>query len=147
MNNIATRDSWKNQPITNPKRIEINLKFNEDQFQTIKKGLIPHVMEDKWFIFFENDILYFHRSWTGYGVFKAKFTRENNEYIIKEFFAERNKDYYGNEDDNHDKNELILLIYLGLLKIDIRGWYAKLNESDETNALKMWADFGNMIFK
>ena len=104
-------------------------------------------MENKWFIFFEDDTLYFHRSWTGHGIFKAKFTKENNDYVIKEFFAERNKDYYNNEDDNHDRNQLAFLIYWGLLKIDIREWYFKLNESDESNALKMWADFGNMIFK
>jgi hypothetical protein len=56
------------------------------------KGLIPRAMEDKWYIYFENDCLYFHRSWTGLEILCAEIIREDGEsvkYIIKELYAER----------------------------------------------------------
>ena len=32
----------------------------------IRAGHIPEMMEDKWFIYWQDDRLFFHRSWTGY---------------------------------------------------------------------------------
>ncbi len=71
MKEIATKSSWKNHPIDNPKRIDIELQFTAEQFSKLTYGLIPEEMEDKWFIFLQNDWLYFHRSWTGFGFCNA----------------------------------------------------------------------------
>ena len=38
--------------------------FTAEEYTCLSRGLIPEVMEDKWFIFMEADRLYFHRSWT-----------------------------------------------------------------------------------
>ena len=84
-NGIATKDSWKNLPIDNPKQLQIYLEFNESQFSKIKNGLIPEEMEDKWFIYYEEGFLYFHRSWTGFGMYKTKITKEPTGYIIRDF--------------------------------------------------------------
>lgn len=102
MDKVATRATWKNEPIDNPKRIEISLRFTDEQFLKLKRGLIPQQMEDKWFIFFENGWLYFHRSWTGFGHYKAGIVKEEEGYSINEFWAERNQEKYKNEDDNID---------------------------------------------
>jgi hypothetical protein len=51
--------------------------YTHADFEKIKRGLIPEEMEDKWFIFFEEPWLYFHRSWTGSGVYGAKFRQSN----------------------------------------------------------------------
>ena len=130
---IATKESWENIPITIPKLIKIceiasekKLIFSEGQYEILKKGLIPEEMEDKWFIYFENNWLYFHRSWTGYGIFKAEIIEEKNNnddkiYKINELYVESNKEYYNS---NNGKNELDLLrqlIYFGLLKFGIRA--------------------------
>lgn len=146
MKKIATRDSWKNQPITDPKKIGIDLRFNREQFQIIKKGHIPECMDDLWFIFFEDDTLYFHKSWSGRGRLKAKFTKKNDEYVIEEFFAERNKNFGENENNAH-RHDLISLISFVLLNIDAEDWYFKLEEFYENNLLKMLADSGKMLFK
>ena len=60
---IAARSRWENHPIDQPKRIRINLEFSEEQMDKMKIGLIPQQMEDKWFIFYEEEWLYFHRSY------------------------------------------------------------------------------------
>ena len=68
----ATRESWKILPLPE-KRVEIPFErtFTADEYQELARGVIPQEMEDKWFIFCENDVLYFHRSWTGYCILQV----------------------------------------------------------------------------
>jgi ADP-ribosylglycohydrolase len=146
MKDPATRKSWVNDPIDNPKRIEIDLKFNTGQFSKIIRGLIPDEMEDKWFIFYEDGWLYFHRSWTGLGIYKAKIEIEETGYSIKEFWAERNQENYGSENDDEDIQNFTFLIARGLLGMDVREIYSKGNIQSETDAIKGWSNFGNLLF-
>jgi ADP-ribosylglycohydrolase len=146
MNEIATKTTWKNFPIDNPKEIAIDLHFTDKQFSKLTKGLIPQAMEDKWFIYFENEELCFHRSWTGFGIYRTKLKKEENGYSIKEFWAERNKEKYQNEDDNSDIENFTFLIARGLLGIDVREIYAKRNLHSDKDVVGGWSNFGNMLF-
>ena len=67
-------------------------------------------MENRWRIKFENDTLFFHRSWTGYTIFEAKIYKENNSYYINSFYAERNPEKYKITDDAFDIEAIIRLI-------------------------------------
>lgn len=87
---VANKSSWKNSPMVNPKSVEIDLQFSEKDFSKITRGYLPQAMEDKWFIYYEDGWLYFHRSWTGVGIFKAQVLYVENLYSIKEFFVESN---------------------------------------------------------
>lgn len=146
MNEIATKYTWRNQAIDNPKRIAIDLHLTDKQFSKMINGLIPQQMEDKWFIYYENEWLYFHRSWTGNGIYKAKLNKENDGYSITEFWAERNQEKYKNEDDNSDIENFSFLIARGLLGIDLRNIYSSRNIKTETNVVNGWNNFGNMLF-
>lgn len=68
----ATRYSWKTLPLpAQRERINLALLYSDAESEKIRLGHVPENMDDKWFIFFENSWLYFHRSWTGaciYGV-------------------------------------------------------------------------------
>lgn len=87
----ATRNSWKNlKSIQGWKtRITLNRVFTEEEFQKVSFGLIPKSMDDHWFIFLENKVLYFHRSWTGECVYRINFRQEENSYIPKEVWLSR----------------------------------------------------------
>lgn len=146
MNETATKETWKNIPIDNPKRIDINLLFSNHQFSKLTRGLIPQQMEDKWFIYYEDEWLYFHRSWTGNGMYKAKLNKVSDGYFITEFWAEGNQEKYKNEDDNIDIETFSFLIARGLLGIDVRNIYLSKNIKSETDAVKGWNNFGNMLF-
>ena len=65
-NGIATRESCM---ILDPPEMQVALDFSESytdsDFERIKRAVIPEEGEDKWFIFFGEPWLYFHRSWTG----------------------------------------------------------------------------------
>jgi hypothetical protein len=151
MERIATRDTWKNFDIVSPKKIELKIQFSEEEFELIKKGLIPKEMEDKWFIFYEDGYLYFHRSWTGRGIFKAEIIKEDNGYIIKEFSAEADKKISKMNDEKNIRT-FVMLISMGLLKIpynDLDNRIKGINsyENNEKGALEMWSTFGRMPFK
>lgn len=146
MNEIATKDTWQHQPIDNPKRIVIDLHLTDKQFSKLTNGLIPQQKEDKWFIYYENEWLYFHRSWTGNGIYKAKLNKITDGYTIKEFWAERNQEKYNNEDDKTDIETFSFLIAGGLLGIDVNSIYSSRNIKTETDAVKGWRNFGNMLF-
>lgn len=146
MSEIATKTTWENHAINNPKQIEIALQFTEGQFSKLTKGLIPQQMEDKWFIFYENDWLYFHRSWTGLGIYKAQLLKEKDGYAIKEFWAERNQEKYSSEDDRTDIENFSFLIARGLLGIDVPQIYSYRNIKSEDDVINGWSNFGNMLF-
>jgi hypothetical protein len=144
---IATKDTWINLPIDNPKHLKINLVFNESEFSKIKNGLIPEEMEDKWFIYYEEGFLHFHRSWTGYGLFKAKITKEPTGYIIRDFWVERNIEKYSNLDDDGYRTTLKLLISNGLLHEPLSSLKTESSLDSSDEALKNYVIYGNMILK
>jgi hypothetical protein len=142
--NNANRDSWTNIPIDNSKEIEISLEFTESQYFEMQKGLIPEAQEDKWFIYFENDWLFFHRSWTGHGIYKAEICKSAGKYFIKSFFVERNDQKYSNSDDEKDRDIISFLITWGLLHIDVRDLYVNKYSKGENGVLETWGNFGSL---
>lgn len=109
-NEIATPDGWPLQPISMPKRIEADLHYTEAQFVQMSRGFIPEVMEDRWFIYFDEGFLYFHRSWTGNGIYKARITKENDAYTIREFQVEQNPEHYHAADDAYERETMASII-------------------------------------
>jgi hypothetical protein len=155
----ATKDSCKNTPIVKAKRItiaeiapDLALTFSEEQYRRLQKGLIPTVMEDKWFIYCENDCLHFHRSWTGEERLRAEIIKENNaetvRYAVKEFYVEDNTGSNNNTEGNYDLDLHILsqLILWGLLGIDIRKSFIEVYGKGQRGALLCWSLFGRMFF-
>lgn len=113
----ATRDSWRTQPMPEAKdQLQINRIFSFEEYQLIKLGFIPETMEDKWFICFEGDWLYFHRSWTGICIYQARLEALNNSYKIAEVWVNRDMRYYKNIDDEYDATSVIKLIERFLLE-------------------------------
>ena len=49
----------------------------------IRQGMIPEVMEDKWFIYWKDDALFFHRSWTGFCIYVVRFAADGENKVLK----------------------------------------------------------------
>lgn len=96
---IATKDKWETIPMTNPKKLDVSISLNIEQLTKLKLGLVPNEMEDKWFVYFENKTMHFHRSWTGYEIFKAKLNYNDSGCQINEFCVEQNPEKYKELDD------------------------------------------------
>ena len=48
----------------------------------LQEGLIPESMEDKWFVYFEDPFLYFHRSWTGTPVYRVELELSEGASVV-----------------------------------------------------------------
>ena len=92
--NIATRESWKALPFDSLAPFAYHAKFTRDEYAILRRGLIPAAMEDKWFIFWEADSLFFHRSWTGHGVYRVDFQPSGDQFeAVQAFIATEGQQY------------------------------------------------------
>jgi len=108
MEKIADRTSWKSLPLpTQRAKLNVERAFTEQDYNRLAQGLIPKVMEDKWFIFMENDILFFHRSWTGICIYEAHF---DNRHAINKVWVNRDSEQYKETDIEYDRKLLTFLI-------------------------------------
>jgi hypothetical protein len=107
----ATANSWKCEPIPMTKTaIAYERVFCPAEYAALVFGFIPEVMEDKWFIYLEDDILYFHRSWTGYCIFQVFLEVRNDGYAVRETWVSRDPEQYRNTDPAYDRQTLDCLI-------------------------------------
>lgn len=107
----ATRQSWNNSPMPEARsRLALRREFTEGEYEAIRRGLIPEQMEDRWFIFLEEDTLYFHRSWTGRCIFQLTLTKEGEKYAAGEALVNRDSGQYAGADDAYDERLLTYLI-------------------------------------
>ncbi len=65
-------------------RLQIEKILTEEEYKYMTWGLIPMSMDDKWFIYLEDDWLYFHRSWTGLCIFEVRLEKFEDGYSIAE---------------------------------------------------------------
>ena len=91
--------------------LPIDRVFNREEMDLIKKGLIPRSMDDRWYVYFEDSKLYWHRSWTGYCCFVANFKEQHDGTAdLFELLASRDEQQYGNTNDAEDVRLLNSLI-------------------------------------
>jgi hypothetical protein len=63
------------KPFGEVKPIPYRSRFSVTEYQTLKLGLFPRQMEDKWFGYYQEPFLILGRSWTGMPVYKFKLKR------------------------------------------------------------------------
>lgn len=81
---IAKAGDWRTEPFQPLTPIPYRADFSKEEFTRIKRGFIPKEMENKWFIYYEDGVLYIHRSWTGRGIFKVRFDVGEQGASVKE---------------------------------------------------------------
>ena len=109
---IVKRPDWKIFPL--PARfstISLDRTYTAEESDLIMAGFLPLEMEDKWFLFFENDTLFFHRSWTGFCIYQVHFVRESGTFL-RATHAEVNRDpeQYSNTDDEQEAGHIYSVI-------------------------------------
>ena len=136
----VTRSAWKNTPMPE-KKIPLGFQgtYTKNEYQRMSRGWLPYEMEDKWFIFEEGGWLSFHRSWTGYCVFRIHLTEIAGLYEVDESWANRDESQYANTDLQQDQESLLLLIDNFLLgrKRSFSKWH--------DDPLTLWHFFGRAI--
>ena len=123
--------------------IPLNRRFSSEEIKRIRKGLIPQQQEDKWFIYWDNDRLFFHRSWTGFCVYIVQF--ESTGDIWRMVGAEVNRDptQYSETSDEIDTELVSYLIDVLLLH---RAAEFPTNEfSADKRAIMNWSQVGRAM--
>ena len=67
----ARRDDWKTEPDPPLRPLAFERSLDPGQAAALALGTVPEEMENKWFVFQEDDKIHFHRSWTGILVFRV----------------------------------------------------------------------------
>ena len=94
---MVKKDDWKR--IDMPKERDsflLDIDFDYIDEERLKNGFLPSQMEDKWFIYSEDDKVYMHRSWTGYCIFildlkthMVVVNRNDKQYAGKDFDGDK----------------------------------------------------------
>jgi len=84
----ASESSWRRTPFTEGVPILYRANFDMEQFARLKKGHIPHGMDDKWFVYYAEPHLFFHRSWTGRPVYRLTLkTRPEGAEVLEALWS------------------------------------------------------------
>jgi hypothetical protein len=120
MNEAAKAQEWL-IPMDTPKQIDFELHVTREEYERLTLGAKAEGIDDRWYIYCEDNWLYFHRLWTGYGIYKAQLFQDTDGYSMKNFWVERNAVKYTNTNDKVDIAVLSNLIKKDLLAIDMPG--------------------------
>jgi hypothetical protein len=83
MSHRATSKSWKGKPLRgDPRPVPFFRNLTSAEAQRVLGGLIPEAMEDKWFIFEQDDIVPFCPSWTGYTLYQVAHSQDNVSFPV-----------------------------------------------------------------
>ena len=97
------------------RELPINILFTRAQFNQIKYGRIPLEMGDRWFIFYEEPILYFHW-WMGSCIYKVFLEERREDIITKKIIVVNDESIKPLKNDTNEINDLISTIKYSLLQ-------------------------------
>ena len=92
------------------KELSLSGVYTDEEYEQISSGFLPQSQQDKWFIYFEDEWLYFHRSWTGTCVFQLQIVLGNCKYHATKAIVNRDPEQYRNTNDQQDVQMIAYLI-------------------------------------
>lgn len=132
---------WKTSPMPElHTALRLDRAFSSEDMSLIRRGLRPDEMEDKWFIYWDRDLLYFHRSWTGVCIYEVRFHVDQHGYRMIEANVNRDPEQYGQTNDAFDARLISYLIDVLLLRH--AASYPDEDEFVPRDPLAMWSLVG-----
>jgi hypothetical protein len=142
---VAEQSDWQTKELPSKRTtITLNRSFPLPEIERMRAGLLPQEMEDKWFIYWQDDRLFFHRSWTGFCVYVVRFTNQGDCYRMVEADVNRDPEQYSETNDEHDAAMISYLIDVLLLHQEAN--FPSAESSPETGALMQWSQVGRAMF-
>lgn len=143
MSNAKPTD-WTTESLP-PQRVSILLDrtYSLEEMARIRKGLVPEQMEDKWFIYWKDGALFFHRSWTGFCIYIVHFAAEGDGFKLRQADVNRDPEQYKETSDERDAEMISYLVDVLLLH---RNATFPSNElSSGKSALINWSQVGRAM--
>lgn len=104
-------DDWAIKQL--PKKrtaIDLDRVYDSDATFRIRKGYFPVAMEQKWFAWFDANVLHLHRSWTGFCIYQVKFAPVEGGLRAIEAQVNRNPKQYTETNDEADRAFVVALM-------------------------------------
>jgi O-acetyl-ADP-ribose deacetylase len=107
-----TRDSFQRlSPLSKPQAIPPPARrWSDAEWRRIQLGHRSGEMEDKWNAFVDGRRLFFHRSWTGYGIYEADFAPDGEDWVMTAARVTGDRDVYARSTDGYETLMLEALI-------------------------------------
>ena len=105
---MVKKADWKT--VDMPEEVEhftMEMKLTADGLKNLKEGHHPKEMEDKWFMYFENDRFYIHRSWTGFCIYIISTVLDSDTLEVT---VNRNKEQHTETSAERDKIMVTMLL-------------------------------------
>jgi hypothetical protein len=107
----ADASSWQNRPAPDTREdLAFAAEFTPAEAERLARGLVPRQMEDKWFVYFADGWLRFHRSWTGVFVYALRIEESPAGWRVAESWVSRDAAHYGGKDVEYDRRLVRFLI-------------------------------------
>ena len=114
---MAEPCDWQTTPLPVKRtKIVLDRQFSTEEIQRMLAGLIPEAMEDKWFIYWHDDMLFFHRSWTGFCIYVVRFAADGDHYRVIDADVNRDPEQYPEVSVERDAKIISFLIDVVLLR-------------------------------
>jgi hypothetical protein len=140
----AKPTDWKIKPLPSKRAtIRLDRTFSPREIKRISNGLVPRQMEDKWFIYWKDNTLYFHRSWTGYCIYIVRFVAQSDSFRMIEADVNRDPEQYKETSDERDTEMISYLI--DVLLLHQKAVFPSYEPSSEKQALKQWSLVGRAM--
>lgn len=117
--------------------------FTAKQMERLRAGLQPEQMEDKWFVYWQDDCLYFHRSWTGYCIYVIHFKADGDSYRMIAADVNGDTEQYSSPGEEQEPSMISNLIDRLLLRREPEDAEGGALSEDQT--LKRWSQIGRAM--
>lgn len=97
----ATKNDWPDlQPMpASYEDLKIELHLNCSHMRNLRQGFVPVDQDQKWFLYFEDNILHIHRSWTGVKMYEVIFDADSEGEVARRVRINLGQEYGGTLDD------------------------------------------------
>ena len=97
-------------PPTKREPLEFEALFTDAEAEQMMLGFVPRQMEDKWFIYFEDRWLRFHRSWSGVFIYALRLDGSPLGVRVVDSWVNRDWHQYAWSDTAYDRKLVRFLI-------------------------------------
>lgn len=97
-------------PIQKPATVLVNWSFNRADYSKLVAGIEAQSMDSKWDINFDDGVVHFYRSWTGFQIYNFALKQDGDKYVTESFNVEQDSGKYRRGDDEHEIENLSLLL-------------------------------------
>ena len=140
----AKSTDWKTEVLPSKRStIRLDRTFSPEEMKRICRGLVPQQMEDKWFIYWKDDALFFHRSWTGVCIYVVRFASDVGGCRMIEADVNRDPEQYKETSDKIDAEMIAYLVDVLLLHQE--STFPSDEPSSKKQVLMNWSQVGRAV--